>query len=67
MEISPVLELLRFFAERLYPVPGLRPGDDPLSIAYRTGRHDGIATVLHALEEYDSVEEALTAIRGQLE
>lgn len=67
MEISPVLELLWFYAERLYPVPGLRPGNDPLSIAYRTGKHDSIETVLHELENYASVEEALTSVRGRFE
>lgn len=67
MEISPVLELLRFYAERLYPVPGLRPGNDPLSIAYRTGKHDSIETVLHELENYASVEEALVFLKGRVE
>lgn len=67
MEISPVLELLRFYAERLYPVPGLRPGNDPQSIAYRTGMHDGIQAVIRDLENYASVEEALTSVRGRFE
>lgn len=67
MEISPVLELLRFYAERLYPVPGLRPGNDPLSIAYRTGKHDSIEAVIQELENYASVEEAMGFLKGRVE
>lgn len=64
-EKEAVLELLRFYSEVLYPMPGLRPGGDPLAAAYKTGEHDVLGNLISVLSEHDTISEALATVIGQ--
>ena len=64
-EKETVLALLRFYAERLYPTPGLRPGDNPQGGAYRTGEHDVLMSLINVISDHDTVDDALSAVRSR--
>lgn len=59
-----VTELLYLIAEVAHGNCGLRPGDDPITAAYRTGQHDALASVANMLDrDYGTIKEALIDYR----